>query len=358
VNSNCLKLTTYFGERDRTADGLLSEKLLDLYEGHETRAGILLRGSEGFGRLHHLRTDRMLSMSEDLPVVSVAVDTSERIESLLEQVVAIKRRGLITLERGRLLYDEIGAEELGDRPGEATKLTIYIGRGARVNGRPAFSAVCELLYREGIAGASVLLGVDGVKEGRRARARFFGRNADVPLMIVAVGSGDRIARVLPELGRLLDSPLMTLERARICKRDGQRLLAPHALPGTDVHGRQLWQKLTVYSSQSSTYDQRPLHLEIVRRLRASGAAGATCLSGVFGFHGDERPSGDRLMQVRRHVPVVTIAIDTPEQTARSFQIIDELTGEHGLVTSETVPAMRALSETDQLGDLGLADPGF
>ena len=39
---------------------------------------MLLRGADGFGRKHHLRTDRLLTLSEDLPLVAVAVDTRER----------------------------------------------------------------------------------------------------------------------------------------------------------------------------------------------------------------------------------------------------------------------------------------
>ncbi len=57
--------------------------------------------------------------------------------------------------------------------------------------------------------------------------KFFGRNADVPMMIIAVGAGDQIARVLPELGALLRRPMLTLERVHVCKRDGQLLDAPH-----------------------------------------------------------------------------------------------------------------------------------
>jgi PII-like signaling protein len=95
----------------------------------------------------------------------------------------------------------------------------------------------------GIAGATVLLGVDGTAHGQRTRARFFGRNVDVPMMIIAVGSGERIERVLPELGGLLRRPLITLERVRVCKRDGELLEAPHVLPATDEHGMAVWQKL-------------------------------------------------------------------------------------------------------------------
>lgn len=102
-------------------------------------------------------------------------------------------------------------------------MTIYVGRKQRVNGTPAYIALCDLMHRRGLAGATVLLGVDGVAHGERQRANFFGRNADVPMMIVVVGSGERIARVLPELAGLLRTPLFTLERVRVCKRDGQFL---------------------------------------------------------------------------------------------------------------------------------------
>lgn len=358
MNEDCLKLTTYFGERDRTANGLLGEELLDIYGVHGVQTSVLLRGAEGFGRLHHLHTDRLLTLSEDLPVVSVAVDRHELIESLLEPILQIKRRGLITLERARLLSGTIGPVELPEQLQEATKLTVYVGRRERVGGRPVFAAICQLLHERGLAGATVLLGVDGTSHGRRARARFFARNADVPMLILAVGAGERIAQILPEVGALLRDPLLTLERVRVCKRDGQLLATPHTLPATDTRGLGLWQKLMVFSSQGSTHAGRPLNLELIRRLRQSDAAGATNLRGIWGFHGEHAPHGDRFLQIRRHVPVVTVVIDTPERIARSFQIIDELTGEHGLVTSEMVPAMSAMSEAERWGGLRLADHRF
>src|ERR1700738_4456999 len=66
------------------------------------------------------------------------------------------------------------------------------------------------MYRRQLAGASVFLGVDGTAHGHRERARFFERNADVPMMTIAVGSGEQIGRVLPELGGLLRRPLITI----------------------------------------------------------------------------------------------------------------------------------------------------
>ena len=78
------------------------------------------------------------------------------------------------------------------------------------------------------------------------------------------------------------------------------------------------------------------------------------LRGIWGFHGDHKPHGDKLFQLTRQVPVTTIIVDTPEWIARSFDIVDELTGEHGLVTSEMVPAVMSINGTDRDGDGRLA----
>ena len=85
----------------------------------------------------------MLTLSEDLPLISVGVDTRARIESVLEELRAIQRTGLITLERARMLRGEIGPVELPEDLHEATKLTVYVGRQERVYRVPAFVAVCR-----------------------------------------------------------------------------------------------------------------------------------------------------------------------------------------------------------------------
>jgi PII-like signaling protein len=358
VNEDCLKLTTYFGERDRVGDGLLADALLDLYGRTGVEASVLLRGAEGFGLKHHLRTDRLLSLSEDLPVVSVAVDRRERIEALLADVTEMKRRGLVTLERARLLSGEVAEAKLPEELHEATKLTVYVGRQEKVYGQPAFMAICDVLYRRGIAGATALLGVDGTVRGERERGRFFSRNAEVPMMVIAVGAGERIGHVLPELGGLLRRPLLTLERVRVCKRDGDLIERPHALPSKDEHGMDVWQKLMIYTSEAAKHGKHPIHSALVRRLRETGAAGATSLRGIWGFHGDHAPHGDRLFQLGRHVPVVTIAVDTPERIASAFEVVDELTAERGLVTSEMVPALAAMNGEEKTGGLRLARHRF
>jgi PII-like signaling protein len=355
VNDDCLKLTTYFGERDRANGGFLADALIDIYARHELQTSLVMRGVQGFGLKHHLRSDRLLTLSEDLPLVTVAVDTRERIEAALRDTDDLRFSGLVTLERARMLTGRIEPLELPAELHEATKLTVYVGRQERVGGRAAYEAVVDLLHRRGVAGATVLLGVDGTAHGVRQRAKFFGRNAEVPLMVIAVGDGPRIADALPELGTMLARPLVTLERVRVCKRDGQKLAEPRQLPQSDPTGLGVWQKLMVYAGEQAQHRDHPLYLGLIRRLREAGAAGATSLRGIWGYHGDHPPHGDSFWQLRRRVPVLTVIVDTPEQIRRWFTIVDELTDETGLVTSEMVPAFRAIIADLARGGLRLAE---
>jgi PII-like signaling protein len=347
VNEDCLKLTSYFGERQRTADnGFAADALLDLYGRSGIATSILLRGAEGFGARQRLRSDRSLSLSDDLPLTAVAVDARSRIEPLLDSTAGLLRGGLVTVERARLLTGDIEPVGPDTGPDDQIKLTVYVGRQERVYRTPGFVAVCDLLHRRGVAGATALLGVDGTARGARERASFFSRNAGTPMMVIAVGSARQIAQVLPELGGLLRQPLLTLERVRICKRDGELLQRPptaaQARPAGDETGPTPGLKLMVYTSEAALHDGQPIHRAVVRRLRAAGLSGATTTRGMWGFHGDHPPHGDRLFQLGRHVPTVTIVIDTPERIQAAFDVIDDLTAEQGLVTCETIPVMRVI----------------
>jgi PII-like signaling protein len=297
-------------------------------------------------------------LSEDLPLVAVAVDTRPRIEALLEPTLRLNGSGLVTLERAVLLDGAVTPGNLppGAGGGESAKLTVYLGRQERAGlvRVPAFVAVCDLLYRRGIDGATALLGVDGTSRGTRQRARFFSRNAEVPMMVIAVGPGERIRQVIAELGALLRDPLLTLERVQVCKRDGHLLARPEQLPGLDENGLARWQKLTVFTSEAAQAEGQPLHRAITWQLRAAGLSGVTTLRGIWGFHGDHRPHGDRLLSAARHVPAVTIAIDRPDRMAAAFGVIDRLTAERGLVTAETIPALRAAAGGRHRGGLRLA----
>jgi PII-like signaling protein len=267
VDQDCIKLTSY-GQGQRHAGSRLPGGTLD--GGGDLAASIVLHGTEG------------------------AV-VHQRLSTGPSPVVTGAGQGLVTMQRARLLREQIDPVGLWDEDGQATRLTVYLSREDRVFQVPAFEVICELLYRRGCAGATVLPGTDAVRERRH---QFFGSAGGTPVMVIAIGSADELGPVLPELGGLLRHPVMTVERVRVCKRDGQLIAPLPAIAGNDAEGRPLHRKLTVYSSETARHDGRPVHREVIRRLSSMGMRGTT-VRGMWGFGGDHLPRGGH------YVPAVT-----------------------------------------------------
>lgn len=348
---NALKLTIFFGERNRVAGELTARALGRLLASRRMRHAMLLRGREGFGLKHPLMTGRLLTLSEDLPLVWVAIDAPARIREVAREIDALLPQGLVTLER-------IWIADAGRAPvdrGDDAKLTIYFRRGERYRGRPAHEAALDVLRALGVEGASVLLGVDGVRGGRRTPARLLARNREVPTMILAVGSWPAAVAALAPLTAVLDRPLLTLERVRLLRRDGERLAEPRP-PAPDGPAPSLWHKVTVLSAADSQATAGPLYVELNRGLRMAGISGCTVLGGVVGYSGDGPPHADRFLSLRRRVPVIVVTVDLPSRMAAAWPAIAAATRQSGLVVEELVPAFRARGPEGGLGGLTLAEP--
>jgi len=92
------RLTIMVGESDQTHHHPVYTELV--HRAH--RAGLagasVFRGIEGFGKSNHIHTTRLLSLSEDLPVAVVIVDTDERIRAFLPELEGLEIEGLVILE--------------------------------------------------------------------------------------------------------------------------------------------------------------------------------------------------------------------------------------------------------------------
>lgn len=92
------RLTVLLGESDRYRHHSLCQEIVH----RALEAGLagcsVFRGSEGFGATGHVHTARLLSLSEDLPVAIVVVDTAERVEAFLPQLDELVTGGLVVVE--------------------------------------------------------------------------------------------------------------------------------------------------------------------------------------------------------------------------------------------------------------------
>ena len=90
-------------------------------------------------------------------------------------------------------------------PGDATKLTIYVGDAFRYGRKKLYRAIVELLHDEGIAGATVLHGIEGYGADKQIHtARILDLSGDLPVVIAAIDSTEKIEAVLPKLDVMIE----------------------------------------------------------------------------------------------------------------------------------------------------------
>lgn len=92
------RLTILIGEADRAGHTPLATELVHRAHQLGLAGASVFRGVEGFGASNHVHTTRVLSLSDDLPVAVVIIDTEERIRAYLEEVGELVTGGLVTLE--------------------------------------------------------------------------------------------------------------------------------------------------------------------------------------------------------------------------------------------------------------------
>ena len=341
-------MVVHFGEGSRVGRHLASDVLMDLAAESGVGTAVLLRGVEGFGIHHRLRTDRLLSTSEDLPLVLVALDSPTRIVELADRTARMLSSGLLVLERATVPGGQLDDDTL-DVSGRSSKLTVYCGRAIAVEVAAALRAV-------GLAGAIVLTGVDGLLGGLRGRGRVLSRNREVPTMVIAVGTGERVAGALPRVRGIAGRHLAVLERVSIVRREGVPVGPLPMVPHEDDAGLGLWQRLTVIGGSDTAPARHPLHTALIRDLRAAGGPGATALRGSWAYTGDDGRHADRLLAIRHRSPVLVTVIARPAEMLRLWPIVERATDTAGLVTCELLPAVRVSPpEGPVRGGLALAD---
>ncbi|HEY4607218.1 MAG TPA: DUF190 domain-containing protein [Acidimicrobiia bacterium] len=99
---------------------------------------------------------------------------------------------------------------------DARLLRIFIGESDTHEGRPVYQAIVETLRREGLAGATVLRGIEGFgKSSRLHTAHILRLSEDLPIVIECVDTADRIEAILPTLDAMIGDGLVTLERVDV-----------------------------------------------------------------------------------------------------------------------------------------------
>jgi PII-like signaling protein len=106
--------------------------------------------------------------------------------------------------------------------GPAMRLTIFVGESDQWHHRPVYTEVVQRAHAAGLAGASVMRGIEGFGASSRVHTtRLLSLSEDLPVAIVIVDTEQRIEAFLPELDELITEGLVILDPVRVIKYAGQ-----------------------------------------------------------------------------------------------------------------------------------------
>jgi PII-like signaling protein len=93
----------HIGESDRWHGKPLYDAIVELLRQEKFSGVTVLRGVGGFGSSSVYHTDKIMRLSQDLPIVIEVVEFAERIEKMLPQLDDMIGGGLVTLEKVRVI---------------------------------------------------------------------------------------------------------------------------------------------------------------------------------------------------------------------------------------------------------------
>ena len=108
--------------------------------------------------------------------------------------------------------------------GSALRLTVFVGESDCWHHKPLYAEIVHRAHKAGLAGASVLRGVEGF--GASSRIHFSGvlsLSPDLPVVIVIIDSASRIESFLPQLDELVTDGLVIVDSVEAIRYvDGPR----------------------------------------------------------------------------------------------------------------------------------------
>jgi uncharacterized protein len=106
--------------------------------------------------------------------------------------------------------------------GAALRLTIFVGEDDMWHHKPLYHEIVHRAHQAGLAGASVLRGIEGFGASSRIHTtRILSLSADLPVAILIVDSEERVRQFLPQLDELVSEGLVIIDPVEVVRYVGR-----------------------------------------------------------------------------------------------------------------------------------------
>jgi PII-like signaling protein len=106
--------------------------------------------------------------------------------------------------------------------GPALRLSVFVGESDQWRHRPLYHEIVRRAHAAGLAGASVLRGIEGYGASDHIHTtRILSLSEDLPVTIVIVDAAERIRGFLPQLDELIGEGLVILDEVEVIRYAGR-----------------------------------------------------------------------------------------------------------------------------------------
>ncbi len=240
-------LRVFIGDADRIGGHSLYWTIVRAAHKAGLAGATVLHGPLSFGPGRQVNFEFNVDAPGNLPIVIEIIDRPDKIGEFLPKLDSMMESGLVTMEMVRMARlgrrtsgasalnlgseapamptaDQIKEEPHMEVPHEAVLLRIFTSADDRYGiEEPLYVAIVTKARETHLAGATVLKGPIGFGLAARMHGgHLFGKN-DRPVVIEICDAEDKIKAFLPVLDEMMESGLVTLEKARVIHYGRKRL---------------------------------------------------------------------------------------------------------------------------------------
>jgi PII-like signaling protein len=220
------KVSIYVGQDHQYHGESVYAAILEFLFYHKVSGASVTRGIAGFGADHHMHTDRILVLTENLPMKVEFIETPEKVEELLPKLHEMVGTGLIEIQDTTIVKPTQVSKKSArpeeapslKREGKAKMMRIFIGENDKWNGKPLHKALIESMRSNDIAGVTVYQGILGYGANRRIhKDSALHLSHDRPMMLSVVDTEEKLRAFLPVLDEMVQQGLVVFSDVDVIK---------------------------------------------------------------------------------------------------------------------------------------------
>lgn len=220
------KVSIYVGQDHQYHGESVYAAILEFLFYHKVSGANVTRGIAGFGADHHMHTDRILVLTENLPIKVEFIESQEKVEELLPKLHEMVGTGLIEIQDTTIVKpSEISTKQAHQHEtaplksqGRAKMMRIFIGENDKWNGKPLHKALLDSMRANDIAGATVYQGILGYGANRRIhKESALNLSHDRPMMLSVVDTEEKLRGFLPTLDDMVLQGLVVFSDVDVIK---------------------------------------------------------------------------------------------------------------------------------------------